>query len=81
MTYQVDITEAARRLLDLIHAAEHGEEVIITRNQQPLIQLVPVQRLAPQPQCGSARGLITIADDFDARIRPEAGRFRHAGGQ
>ena len=40
MTYHVDITEAPRRLLDLIHAVEHGEEVIITRNQQPLVQLV-----------------------------------------
>ncbi len=65
MTYQVDITEASRRFLDLIQAAEQGEEVIITRNQQPLIQLVSLHQQANQPQFGSARGLITIADDFD----------------
>lgn len=65
MTYQVDITEAQHRLLGLIEAAEHGEEVIITRSQQPLIQLVPIHRSFHQPQFGSARGRITITDDFD----------------
>ena len=67
MTYQVDITEAQRRSLDLIQAAEQGEEVIITRDHHPLIQLVPVQPVA-RPQFGSARGLFTIADDFDAPL-------------
>ena len=68
MTYQVDITEAQRRLLDLIQAAEQGEEVIIMRDQQPLIQLVPLYQLTNRPQFGSARGLITMADDFDAPL-------------
>ena len=56
MTHHVDITEAPRRLLDLIQAVEHGEEVIITRNQQPLVQLVPLPQPANRPQFGSARG-------------------------
>ena len=68
MTYQVDIAEAQRRLLDLIQAAEQGEEVIIMRGQQPLIQLVPLHHPMSQPEFGSARGLITIADDFDAPL-------------
>ena len=68
MPYHVDITEAPRRLLDLIQAVEHGEEVIITRNQQPLVQLVPFPQPANRPQFGSARGLIMIADDFDAPL-------------
>ena len=68
MTYHIDITEASRRLFDLIEAAEHGEEVIITRNQQPLVQLIPLSQAANRPQFGSAHGLITIADDFDAPL-------------
>ena len=55
MTYQVDIAEAQRRLLDLIQAAEQGEEVIITRDQQPLIQLVPLHQLTNRPQFWSVR--------------------------
>jgi len=68
MTYQVDIAEAQHRLLDLIQAAEQGEEVIITRDHQPVIQLVPLHQLMNRPQFGSARGLITMADDFDAPL-------------
>ena len=68
MTYQVDIAEAQHRFLDLIQAAEQGEEVIITRDQQPLIQLVPLHHPLNRPEFGSARGLITIADDFDAPL-------------
>ena len=68
MTYRVDITDAPQRLLDLIQAAEQGEEVIITKNQQPLIQLVPIISERPRPQFGSARGQIQMRDDFDAPL-------------
>lgn len=68
MTYQVDITEAPHRLLDLIQAAEQGEEVIITQDQRPLVQIVSLHPRANRPQFGSARGLIIMADDFDAPL-------------
>jgi prevent-host-death family protein len=68
MTYRIDITEAPQRLLDLIKAAEQGEEVIITKNQQPLIQLVPIASTQPRPQFGSARGQVFMRDDFDAPL-------------
>jgi prevent-host-death family protein len=68
MTYRVDIADAPQRLLDLIEAAKQGEEVIITKNQQPLIQLVPITTQRPRPQFGSARGQIYMSDDFDAPL-------------
>lgn len=68
MTYQVDITDAPNRLLDLIRAAEQGEEVIITENQRPVIQLVPIVTEQPRPQFGSARGQVIMSDDFDAPL-------------
>lgn len=68
MSYQIDIAEAPHRLLELIRAAEQGGEVIITKDQKPVIQLVPVSQPAHQPRFGSARGLITIGDDFDAPL-------------
>ena len=68
MTYHIDITEAPHRLLDLIQAVEHGEEVIITRNHQPLVQLIALPQPANRPQFGSAHGLIVMADDFDAPL-------------
>lgn len=68
MIYRVDITDAPQRLLDLIQAAEQGEEVIITKNQQPLIQLVPIISEPPRPHFGSARGQVFMRDDFDAPL-------------
>ncbi|MBC8074784.1 MAG: type II toxin-antitoxin system Phd/YefM family antitoxin [Chloroflexales bacterium] len=68
MTYRVDIAEAPARLLDLIRAAEQGEEVIITKNQQPVVQLVAVLSGQPRPQFGSARGKVHMRDDFDAPL-------------
>ncbi len=46
-------------------AAMGGETVIITRNGQPLVQLVPVTVPALKPRFGSAQGLIVIEDDFN----------------
>jgi prevent-host-death family protein len=62
---QVDLDEAKIHLLDLIEAAGKGEEIVITKDDQPVAKLVPISRAKPRPQFGSAAGLITMADDFD----------------
>lgn len=64
MTLEIDIMDAQHRFLELIQAVEHGDAVILTRARQPIMQLV----LLTRPQFGSAHGLITIADDFDAPL-------------
>jgi prevent-host-death family protein len=68
MTLEVDITEAQQRFLELIRAAERGEAVIITKNTHPVVHLIAAARVKKQPTFGSARGLITIAEDFDAPL-------------
>jgi prevent-host-death family protein len=62
---QVTAEEAQGHLADLIAKAMKGETVVITQNGDQTVQLVPVAHLEHRPQFGSARGLITIADDFD----------------
>ena len=68
MTIHVDITEAQLRFLEIIQAAEHGEAVIITKNMQPVVQITAAHAMKTQPTFGSARGLITISEDFDAPL-------------
>lgn len=63
--HQVNIEEAKTHLPDLIDAAVNGEEVIIAKDEQHLVKLVPVARANSRPQFGSAKGLITMSDDFD----------------
>jgi antitoxin (DNA-binding transcriptional repressor) of toxin-antitoxin stability system len=62
---QVTIDEAKAHLPDLIEAALNGVEVVIAKDEQSVVKLVPVIQSKPQSKFGSAQGLITISDDFD----------------
>jgi antitoxin (DNA-binding transcriptional repressor) of toxin-antitoxin stability system len=66
--HQVKLDEAKIRLLDLIEAAIKGEDVFILKDDQQTVQLVPVELSERRPKFGSAKGLIVIADDFDALL-------------
>lgn len=59
---QINIAEASKHLHDLIEAALTGEEIVITKDERPVVKLVPVKR---RRRAGSAKGLITISEDFD----------------
>ena len=64
---QINLAEASKYLPDLIEAAINGKEIVITKDNQPVVKLVPV----PPPKkrrpakAGSAKGLIEISEDFD----------------
>ncbi len=68
MAYQVRLDEAKVRLLDLIEAATRGEEVLILKDGRPVVRLVPVVPAKRQPRFGSAKGLVVMAEDFDAPL-------------
>lgn len=63
--HQINIEEAKSNLPDLIDAAINGEEIVIAKDDQHVVKLVPIARAKPRPQFGSAKGLISISDDFD----------------
>lgn len=58
---EVETTE----LPDLTKAAEEGDEVVPAKNSEPLARVVPTRRAR---KAGSARGLFTVPDDFDAPL-------------
>ncbi len=62
---QVDIEEAGDRFLELIELALGGEEVIISRDRRPLVKPAPILAQRRRRQFGSAKGLITMTEDFD----------------
>jgi prevent-host-death family protein len=63
--HHVNIEEAKDHLTDLIDAAVKGEDIVITKDDQQRVRLVPVQKTKPRPQFGIGKGLITMSDDFD----------------
>ena len=66
--HQVDLHEAKRHLADFIDIALGGEEIIITQNGEPVLTLMRVAAPKTRRKAGSAKGLITMASDFDAPL-------------
>lgn len=70
---QVNIHKAKTHLSELIRLAEAGEEVIIARDNVPVVKLVPVLEQPPRRAGGAAGVILSIADDFDAPLEEFAG--------
>ena len=67
---QFNVAEAKARFSELVQKAVSGEEVVIARDNRPLLRLVPLGAPAGKRKPGSARGRVWMAADFDRT--PEA---------
>jgi prevent-host-death family protein len=64
------IEEAQAKLSELIDKLAPGEEVIITRNEQPVAKLVGQQRPIRKPRRpGSAKGKLVILAEDDEHLQ------------
>jgi prevent-host-death family protein len=60
---KVSVTEAQRRLPELIEAVEGGEAVTICRSGKPVVDLVPAeQRPRQAPRFGTLKSKVVIHD-------------------
>jgi prevent-host-death family protein len=67
----VNLHQAKASLSRLLERALAGEEVVIARNGEPLVRLVPVEK-KPEPRVpGRSKGRIWIAPDFDEMSEEE----------
>lgn len=62
---QYNIAQAKAHLSELIKQALAGEEVVIARDNKPLLRLVPLQEPCKKRLPGSARGQVAKSPDFD----------------
>ncbi|HEV7373806.1 MAG TPA: type II toxin-antitoxin system prevent-host-death family antitoxin [Pyrinomonadaceae bacterium] len=63
--YRIDLEKAKAQISSLLQTALDGEEIVITQNEQPVLKLMPISTVKPRRQSGSAKGLITMSDNFD----------------
>lgn len=63
--HQANINEAKANLSQLIKYALAGDEVIIARNNEPLVRLLPVDQDVTPRVGGQWAGLVTIGGDFE----------------
>jgi prevent-host-death family protein len=58
--------EAKTKLSQLVERAEAGEDVVIARNGEPAVRLVPIRAASRLAEVrGAWRGRVRIADDFE----------------
>lgn len=64
----IELVEAEMHLRELIQKLGSGTEILITRDGQPVARLVPAAEAEPDRVPGSAQGLFTVPEDFDAPV-------------
>jgi len=62
---QFNVAEAKARFSELVQKAVSGEEVVIARDNRPLLRLVPLVARGGRRTPGSAKGRIWMAAEFD----------------
>ena len=65
---EVSLEDAEKQFRRLIEQVSNGEEVVITRNRQPVAKVTRCDPTTKRP-LGTARGqILYMADDFDAPL-------------
>jgi prevent-host-death family protein len=67
----VNVHAAKTSLSRLIEQACAGEEIVIARDNRPVVRLVPVERQEPRKQFGSMKGVIDIGPEFFEPLPPD----------
>jgi prevent-host-death family protein len=65
---QFNVAEAKARFSQLIRKALAGEDVVIAKDNKPLVKLVPFKPATRRRQPGSARGRVWMSRDFGAPL-------------
>ncbi len=60
----VNVHAAKTHLSRLIERACAGEEIVIARNNEPAVRLVPIHGERPLRQRGTLRGKVVVPDSF-----------------
>ena len=60
-----NVAEAKAQFSSLVRRAIAGEEIVIARDNKPLVKLVPLAQPQQARRPGSAKGKIRMAPDFD----------------
>ncbi len=67
----VNVHEAKTHLSRLLERTAAGEQIVIAKAGRPVARLVPVATASGDRELGRDRGLVWMADDFDAPLPDE----------
>lgn len=58
-------SQAREQFLEIIERVLRGEDVVIERDEKPVVKMTAIEQPKKQRKFGSAKGMIIMADDFD----------------
>ena len=62
-----NVAEAKAHFSELVQKAMLGEEIVIAKDNKPVLRLVPIRSPKRRKRLGSGKGqILYMADDFDA---------------
>ena len=64
----ITLEEAQRHLTEIIEKLMPGEEIVLTRDDQPVARLVRMPNQG-QPRPGLGKGMLTIVSDDDEHLK------------
>lgn len=64
----IELAQAEAQLAQLVAQVKNGLEILITCDGLPVARLLPAEEAPSDRVPGSAKGLFTVPDDFDAPI-------------
>lgn len=68
MSFTIPIQQAARQLEQLLSSLGPGDEIVLTRDDQPVAKIVPSRRPI-QRRAGSCKGMLVINQDDDDHLK------------
>lgn len=68
MRSAIDLAQAETQLAQLVQEVSEGAEIVITDHGRPVARLLSFTESPPDRVPGSARGLFTVPDNFDAPL-------------
>jgi len=60
-----NVAEAKARFSEIVRKALSGHEILIARDNKPILKLVPLEQPHRRRRPGSAKGQVWMAPDFD----------------
>ncbi len=61
---RIDVSELPKEIAELARQSWFQREVVITRDGQPWVKLVPDDAYSPTPRPGVLKGKLVVPDDF-----------------
>jgi antitoxin (DNA-binding transcriptional repressor) of toxin-antitoxin stability system len=68
MSHTISVEQAAARLSDLIGELNPGDEIVLTRHDQPVARILPNHAARSRRKAGSCKGLLVVKKEDDEHL-------------